>query len=235
MLNDTGAHHQNAVRQGHRLRLIVRHVQNGKTKTALQVLDLKTHLLAEMRVQAGQRLVEQHDVGPDHQRTRQCDPLLAATREIIRTALRRRQQIGVAQRLFGARHDFGIGQLAHAQGEGHVLEHRQMRPDREGLKHHAEIALLGRQVILLLARRQQLVTDPDFTLIEIVEAGHHAQGRGLAATRWAQHGDALTLGNIQIQAVHRRHAAKAFADVPEFYIGHERARIRNCSCRKPGA
>ena len=122
LLNHSGAHVQDAIRKGHGLGLVVRDVKDSEAETALQILDLETHFLPHMRIKAGQRFVEQHYVRANRQSTRQCDPLLATTGQVVRTAGSNRQQIGVLQRFFGTLDHFVIRHLADAQGEGDILK-----------------------------------------------------------------------------------------------------------------
>ena len=54
----------------------------------LQLADLDPHLLAQLGVEVGERLVEQQHVGPDDERARQRHALLLAARELARQASR---------------------------------------------------------------------------------------------------------------------------------------------------
>ena len=49
------------IRKRHRLRLVVRHVDEGDAGAPLQALQLGAHALAELGVEIGERLVEQQD------------------------------------------------------------------------------------------------------------------------------------------------------------------------------
>ena len=118
------------------------------------------------------------------------------------------------ERFFRARGDFFFRQFADAQRESHVFVNRQVRPDGKRLEHHAEIAMLGRQIEFFPLRRNELVFDPDFSVVEILEAGDHAQRRRFAAAGRAKHGDAFALRDVQIQAVDRRDLAETFGDLP---------------------
>jgi hypothetical protein len=53
---------------------------------AVDTLDLHLHLLAQILVERAQRLVEQEDVGIEHEAARQCDALLLAARQFARIA-----------------------------------------------------------------------------------------------------------------------------------------------------
>src|SRR5439155_19509947 len=53
--DDRLVHHDDAVRHGHRLRLIVRHIDDRQVEALLEVADLLAHLPPQTRVQIRQR------------------------------------------------------------------------------------------------------------------------------------------------------------------------------------
>jgi hypothetical protein len=61
LLHDALVEHADPVRHRQRLGLIVRDEQAGDPQRALQALDLELHLVAQRRVEIGERLVEQQD------------------------------------------------------------------------------------------------------------------------------------------------------------------------------
>src|SRR5438046_223392 len=64
-------HHRDAVGDHHRLRLIVGNVDGGDPNLALERAHVKAHLLPELGVEVGERLVEQQDVGGYDERSRE--------------------------------------------------------------------------------------------------------------------------------------------------------------------
>ena len=80
LVDSSLAHHHQAVGHGQRLLLVVGHHHGGQPELALQLADLDPHVLAQLGVEIGQRLVEQQHVGPEHQRARQRHALLLAAR-----------------------------------------------------------------------------------------------------------------------------------------------------------
>ena len=77
------------VGQRQRLGLVVRDIDEGDAGAALQLLQLRAHALAQLGVEIGQRLVEQQDVGLDHEAARQRDALLLAAGQLVRIAAAR--------------------------------------------------------------------------------------------------------------------------------------------------
>ena len=80
----------------------MRDVDDGEAELALEVLDLEAHFLAQVRVQARERLVQQHHVRVDGERAGERDPLLAAAGEVLGALFCDRQQVRVSQGLAGA-------------------------------------------------------------------------------------------------------------------------------------
>src|SRR5256885_13401014 len=73
-------HHDEPVRDGQRLLLIVGDHDGGEPKLALQFADLDAHFLAQLGIEVRERLVEQQHVGPDRKRARERDALLLPAR-----------------------------------------------------------------------------------------------------------------------------------------------------------
>lgn len=68
-------HHQNPVAQGHRFALIMSHENRGDAQPAQELIQLAAQALAQLRVQCGQRLVEQQHPRARSQCTGQRNPL----------------------------------------------------------------------------------------------------------------------------------------------------------------
>ena len=77
-------HHDDAIGYRHRLRLVVRDIDDGQRQPLLQVADLLAHLPPQPRVEIRQRLVEQQHRGLEHQRARDGDALLLAAGQLGR-------------------------------------------------------------------------------------------------------------------------------------------------------
>ena len=69
-------HHDDAIRDRHRFRLIVRDVDDGKRESLLEIAYFLAHLPAKPRIEIRQRLVEQKYRRLEHQRARDRDALL---------------------------------------------------------------------------------------------------------------------------------------------------------------
>jgi hypothetical protein len=73
-----------AIGDHHRLGLVVRHVEGRDAELLVEPPDLEAHLLPEVRVQVGERLVEQEDLGLDDQGARHRHPLLLPPAQLAR-------------------------------------------------------------------------------------------------------------------------------------------------------
>ena len=63
LLDEAVLHDYDAVAQGHGLGLVVRDVDEGSVDALTQLDDLRTHLVAQLGVQVGERFVHQEDLG----------------------------------------------------------------------------------------------------------------------------------------------------------------------------
>ena len=134
------------VSHAHGLGLVVRHVHHGEAQALLQLAQLGAHLLAQLRIQVGQRLVHQAHAGLGHQGAAQRHALLLPAGQLCGPTL---QQRGQAEQLGGLRHalrGLGLGHLAHRQAKADVLRHAQVRKQRIVLKHHRDATPRRRQL-----------------------------------------------------------------------------------------
>ncbi len=104
-----------------------------------------------------------------------------------------------------------LGDLLELEAEGHVVEHAHVRVQRVVLEDHGDVAVLGRHVV------DDPVADAQLALGDRLEAGDHAQRRGLAAARRADEHHELPVGDVQATA-----------------RGRPRCRRRRPSRRRPG-
>ena len=202
LLDQPAVHHRDAVRHRERLFLIVRDVHEGDADVALDALELHLQLLAELEVERAERLVEQQHGGTVHQRARQRHPLLLAAGQLGRAPLGLGGEADPLQLLRGAAPGLGPVHPLALEPEGDVLLHAEMWKQRVALEHGVGRALEGRAAGHVLAVQQ----DP--ALGGLLEAGDHAEGRGLAAAGGAEHGEELAPRDLQVEIAHRGEIAK---------------------------
>ena len=116
----------------------------GDAHRALDGAQLVAHLLAELLVERGERLVEQQHARPVHERAGQGHALLHASRQLGRPLAARAVQPHEIERLADPALDLRRGDAPLAQAEGHVLPDREVREEGVGLEDHAEAAQVRR-------------------------------------------------------------------------------------------
>ena len=90
-----------------------------------------------------------------------------------------------------------------------------MRVERIVLEHHRDVAVLGRHVV------DDVAADRDLAVRDVLEAGDHAQRRGLAAARRADQNDEFMVLDIEIDATNGEHFVVLLDDFSDVYFGHE--------------
>ena len=99
LLDDAVAQQHDAVGQRHGLDLVMRDVDHGAAEFLVQPLDLDPHVVAQLGIEIGERLVEQIEEGIAHDGAPDRDALALAARELAREAL---QEMPDAEHLGGA-------------------------------------------------------------------------------------------------------------------------------------
>src|SRR5579885_3128968 len=89
-----------------------------------------------------------------------------------------------------------------------------MRVQRVVLEHHRDVAILGRHIV------DQLVADIDLARSRLFQPGDHPQCGRLAATGRTDQHDKLTIGDIEVDPLHRRRLVKHLDDVAERNLRH---------------
>jgi hypothetical protein len=174
-------HHHHLVGKGQRFHLVVRDVDQGQLQLVVDLLELAPQLPLQVRVDHGQRLVEQHGAHVfTHQAAAQADLLLGVGGQAGGALV---ELAGQFQHLGDAAHAFADARGGHAavlQRKGQVLAHRHGVVDDRELEHLRDVALLrclprdvgGPELHAALRRLQQPRDD--------------VQQRGLAAAAGAQ-------------------------------------------------
>ena len=197
----------------------MRDVDRGNPERLLDASDFDAHLLTQQRIEVGQWLVKQQHLRPHHQAARQRDALLLPAREAPRRPFGECFQADEVERLHDAGFDLWLGDLAHAQAIGDVVEHVEVREEAVGLEDGRRGALVGRQEGDIHAADADLATGGQF------EAADHAQHRRLAAARRPEQGHQFTTADLQLCFAHGMHIGLGLR-VPEG-LGHFLERHRN--------
>src|SRR5262245_29528989 len=99
------------------------------------------------------------------------------------------------------------------QYEADVFGDSHVRPDRVGLKHHADFPLLGRKVTLRAGRKDGLVVESDTPRIGLLQSRDAAHQCGLPRTTRSQQDKVLFFTDLKIYAIQGRHRLLARFEV----------------------
>jgi hypothetical protein len=225
LLDAAEVHQHHAVRQRHRLFLVVRDHDRGDADVVLQRAQFDLHLVAQLGVERAERLVEQQHRRLDHQRAGQRHALALAAGQLTRIALGQRLEVHQRERLVDARLALAALDLAHLEAEADVLGHRHVRKQRVALEHDAQAAparLLLRDVLAVEADRSGGRRD---------EARDHLQHRRLAAAGRPEQRDVLAALDGEVEVLHGDHAVVALGQPAK----HEKAHRTPLWCEAAGA
>ena len=209
LLDAALVHDGDAVAQRHGLALVVGDVEEGDADLVVDEVELDLHVLAQLQVERGERLVEQQHLRVVDERPGDRDALLLPAADLVGLL------VLVAVHLDEVEHgvDFAVDLLARlardAQAEGDVVADAQVREQRVVLEHGVDAAHVRRQA------RDVAPVEEDAAGVRLLEAGEDAQQRRLAAAAGAEQGVELAALDLQARVVDGREAAEALGDVFE--------------------
>ena len=171
-------------------------------------------LVAQERIHAGERLIEEQDLGVQHQRAAEFQQLLLAAGQVLRL---QRLQRGEAEEFEmpprGAGRRGLVGMRPREARHQHVLQHghaaEQLR-DLEGAADAQGGEFTWRVTIGARAAQKDVAAGG------CQMAGEHVDRGGLAGTVRADQADEFALLHGKVQAAHRDDAAEALGEVAGF-------------------
>ena len=211
--DDSLVENDDLVGESHRLRLVVRHIDHRRAELGMELRQFKAHLHAQFRVEVGERLVEQENLGLANERPADRDPLALAARKLGRATI----EIGLE--LQDAR-DLERPLVLHlsrlagdGEREGDVLPHRHMRIEGVGLEHHGDAPLRRRHVGYVN------IVDEALAGRDRLESGDHPEQRRLAAAGRAEQRRERAFVDCEAKIGDRGDRAVAFRHPPQFDMG----------------
>src|ERR1700751_3097520 len=166
-----------AITHGHRLDLVVGHVNHCGTQLSVQAGDLRAHLDAHLRVQVGQRLGGEEYNRTSHGSATESKALALTARERVWFAI---QHVVETERLCGSSYDFQnefLLLLCQLKAERHVVEDGHVRIERIVLEDHRYPAIFRFKLIHYPA------TNRDRPARNLFKTGDHTKGSRLSAPR----------------------------------------------------
>ena len=133
--------------------------------------------------------------GLEHERAGERHALLLAAGELVGHAVFHALEADHAQDAVDFLGDLLLGELAQLEAVGDVVEDVVVRQQGVALEDHRGVALVGRELV------DGLAAEVDLALVGALEAGDHAQDRGLAAAGGAQQRHELARGDLDVGVV----------------------------------
>src|SRR5581483_6715920 len=216
LLDAAAIHHDDTIGELERFFLIVRDEDRGVAGAIVQRAEPAPQILAHLRIERAERLVEQQHARLDRERARERNALLLPAGELVRIALLQSRQLHELEQFLHATLDLGCGGtmpfVAHAQAERDVLADRHVLEQRVMLEHEADAPSLHRQP------RRVFFAELDLTGVDALETCDRAQQRGLARSRRAEQRDQLAGSDVEIDVAQGAERSEALAHVPDMDV-----------------
>ena len=200
LLDDAVLHNDDTVAQSHGLRLVVGHVDKGGVDALAQLDQLCPHLVAELGVQVGQRLVHQQDLRLPDDGAADSHALTLAAGKGLGLAIQIFRNVQNLRRLLHPLIDRSLVHFPQLQGESDVLPDGHVGVQGVVLEHHGDVPVLGGHIV------HQLAADVQLAAGDLLQTGHHPQGGGLAAAGGANQHDEFLVLNVQIEVINGQNA-----------------------------
>nr|WP_245723573.1 hypothetical protein [Microbacterium humi] len=198
----------------------MRDVEGRDAEVGLQPLQPRASLLAQLRVEVRQRLVEQQHGRRVDEGAGKRDALLLTARELVRVPVAERSESHLVERIGDACLLVGLVRAADVERERQVLLRRHVRPERVGLEDHAEVAFLGGHVDALLPVDECAVADRDAPVGGVFEAGDAVQRRRLPAAARTEEREELSLPDGEVDVFEHRHVGELLVEVRDVNFRH---------------
>ena len=147
LLDATFRHDDHRVRHGEGLLLVMGDENKGDACGLLQVFQLLLHVLAQLQVESGQRLVQQQHLRPVDNGPCYGHTLLLSAGKAGNAALVKALQCHQIQHLADLLVNHIPLFLLFTKGKGDVFINIQMGEEGVTLKHRVDVALVGRQIV----------------------------------------------------------------------------------------
>src|SRR5215217_3637320 len=202
---------------GHRhgLGLVVCDVNRRGADPVVELGYLRPHLHPELGVEVRKRLVHEERLGLADDGPTEGHPLPLATRERLGLPIEKTLDGEYPRGLIDAAVDLILVHLPQLEGEAHVLAHVHVRVEGVVLEDHRYVPLARRKVV------DDLIPYKHFAAAYVLEAGDHAQGRGLPTTGRTDEDHELPVRDVQVHLVDGDHVlTEDFGYLLEGYFSH---------------
>ena len=193
----------------------MRDIHRGDTQSTLNLHQFEPRLDAKLRVKVAQRLIEQKYRWLADDRTTNRDALLLPAREVLRFARRQGAEAERVGNFLRACEGIRSRRFRGTQGEGDVLQYREVRVQGVILEHHRDVAIFRLQSI------HDASVDRDLSTADLFQAGEHAQGGRLAAAGGAHQNGERAVGEDDVDIVDDDGRAVLLAHLVEPHLCHD--------------
>ena len=207
LLDAAFGHDDNGVGHRERLFLIVRNEHEGDAHGLLDLLQLLLHVLAQLEVERGERLVQQQDFRAADERAGYGDALLLTAGKTGDAAVLKAGERDHAEHLVDALIYLVPRDFLLAQRESDVLKNVEMGEQGVALENGVDVALIRRQLVYILAH------EDDVALVGGGEAADETERGGLAAAGRAKQREKFVVVDIKIDMIQHDLAVKGLCDV----------------------
>ena len=209
LLDAAAVDHRYAVGERHRLALVVRHVHERDPDLVVDRVELEKHVLAQLEVERGERLVQEQDLRAVDEGPRYRDTLLLAARKLVRILPRMLAHLYHVEYGVDLLLDLLLRKLREPERERDVVPDRHRREEGVVLKHRVDAALVRRKVGDVPA------FEVDAPGIGLFKAAEHPEERRLAAAGRTEKREKLPLFDGKRDVVDRCQRAKPLRHVVE--------------------
>ena len=201
--------------KGHGLGLVVGDIDRSHIHAPLQLLDLDTHLHAQLCVEVRKRFVEQKHLRVAHNRPSHGDPLPLPTRQLVGLPVKERVYLKHFGRVHDPALDLVLGHFAVLQPVGHISAHRHMRIKRIVLEHHGHVSFGWGDIVY------HPIPDQNFARGDALQTRHHTQQRRFSAARGTNEYNQLAIIDLHIDTKDCFGTVRVcFADFFQFNLSH---------------
>src|SRR3954447_15505022 len=194
---------------------VVRDHDVGAAVLLVDLLDQLAQQRGADRVEAGVGLVEEHDVGVEHERAGEAGALAHPARELVRHLVVRALEADLAQAAADDLLDLVLALVGVlTQGEADVVEQVHRAEQRAVLEQDAEL-LAHLEEVVVGHVGDRLAVDEDVALVGVEQPDHVLDAHGLAGARRPQDHRDLALGDAHVEAAQDLVAAERLMHLDE--------------------
>ena len=144
LFNLSVTHDDDLVANRHCLALVMGDIQAGRSNFSLNPAEFVPHVFTKLRIKIGKRFIEKKYLRFGDDGTRQCDPLLLSTGNLVWHSVGILADSHQVEHLPYSFFHLGFWYVLYLQTIGYVFPDIQMRKKSIALEHHANVSLVRR-------------------------------------------------------------------------------------------